>query len=180
MAMRLILVLLVALFAQSVTAQQKVQLPKALVEDAFKKAECEVELDEAIKDLETTGELSGGLHLVEVPCWRAAYNFGSILFALDPAAPEKARLLSLQRPEKNKLASTYQLSAPDYNGKTKILGSFHKGRGVGDCGSSGEWRWNGKDFELKRYWNKDQCDGQVFDTETQSKRYLVYPFRKKN
>jgi hypothetical protein len=178
--MRAVAILLVLFFAQSVAAQQKVQLPKALVEDAFKKGECEVELGEAIKDLETSGELSGGLHLVDVPCWRAAYNFGSILFALDSSAPEKARLLSFQRPEKNKLTSTYQLSSPGYDEKTKILSSFHKGRGVGDCGSSGEWRWNGNDFELKRYWNKDKCDGQAFDVETQPKRYLVYPFRKKN
>lgn len=178
--MRLILILLVALFAQPAFAQQKVQLSKALVEDAFKKAECEVELDEAIKDLETAGELSGGLKLVEVYCWRAAYNFGSILFTLDPAAPEKARLLSFQTlGAKNNLISTYQLSSPGYDEKTKILSSFHKGRGVGDCGSSGEWRWNGKDFELKRYWNKDECDGQPFDVEEQPARYLVYPPRKK-
>ncbi len=178
--MRLIAVLFALVFAQSTFAQQKVQLPKTLVEDAFKKAECEVELDEAIKDLETTGELSSGLHLVEVPCWRAAYNFGSILFALDPAAPERARLLNFQRPEKNKLTSTYQLSSPGYDEKTRRLNSFHKGRGVGDCGSSGEWRWNGRDFELKRYWNKDKCDGRPFDVETQPARYLVYPVRKKN
>jgi hypothetical protein len=178
--MRFILILLAACLAQSVSAQEKVQLPKALVEDAFKKAECEVELDEAIRDLESAGELSGGLKLVEVACWRAAYNFGSILFALDSAAPEKARLLEFRTlGEKNKLISTHQLSSPGYNEKTKILSSFHKGRGVGDCGSSGEWRWTGKDFELKRYWNKDKCDGQPFEVDEQPTRYLVYPPRKK-
>ena len=178
--MRLIAILLVLLFAQSALAQQKVQLPKGLVEDAFKKAECELDLDEAIKDLETSGELSGGLHVVEVYCWRAAYNFGSILFALDPAAPEKARLLSFRTlGAKNNLISTFQLSSPGYNEKTKTLSSSHKGRGVGDCGTSGEWRWNGKDFELKRYWNKDKCDGQVFDVDEDPTRYLVYPPRKK-
>jgi hypothetical protein len=178
--MRVIAIFLCCLFAQSVAAQQKVVLPKALVEDAFKKAECELDLDEALGNAESVGELSDGLRLVEVYCWRAAYNSGSILFALDPAAPDKPRLLSFRTlGAKNNLISTFQLSSPGYDEKTKILNSFHKGRGVGDCGTAGEWRWNGKDFELKRYWNKDKCDGQVFDVDEHPARYLVYPPRKK-
>jgi hypothetical protein len=178
--MRLLAIVIFCLFASSALAQQKVVLPRALVADAFKKAECDVGLDEALKDLEAAGDLSDGLKLVEVSCWRAAYNFGSILFAFEPSAPDKARLLSIRTlGEKNKLISTYQLSSPSYDEKTKTLSSFHKGRGVGDCGSSGEWRWNGKDFELKRYWNKDECDGQPFDVEEQPARWLVYPPRKK-
>jgi hypothetical protein len=178
--MRVIAIFLCCLFAQSVAAQQKVELPKALVEDAFKKAECELDLDEALGNAESVGELSDGLRLVEVYCWRAAYNSGSILFALDPAAPDKPRLLSFRTlGAKNNLISTFQLSSPGYDEKTKILNSFHKGRGVGDCGTAGEWRWNGKDFELKRYWNKDKCDGQVFDVDEHPARYLVYPPRKK-
>lgn len=165
----------------AVQAQQRVNLPKALVADAFKKAECSVELDEEIKNLELGGTLSGGLYLVEVPCWRAAYNFGSILFAFDPKEPAKARLLSFRTPEaKAKIVDTFQLSSPSYNEKTKIMHSFHKGRGVGDCGSSGEWRWSGKDFVLTRYFSKDDCDGEPFDVEDQPGRYQIYPFRKKN
>jgi hypothetical protein len=178
--MRVLAMVIFCLFASSAFAQQKVVLPKALVADAFKKAECDIELDEAIGNLESAGALSGGLHLVEVSCWRAAYNFGSILFAFEPSDPEKARLLSFRTlGAKNNLISTYQLSSPSYDEKTKILNTFHKGRGVGDCGASGEYRWSGKDFELKRYWNKDECDGQPFDVEEQPTRWLVYPSRKK-
>jgi hypothetical protein len=174
--MRLFAVIGVLLFAAAAQAQQKASLPKALVTEAFRKAECDVEIDEVIKDLEYAGDLSGGLKLVEVSCWRAAYNFGSILFAVDPKDPAKARLLRFRTVgEGGKLKDTYQLSSPSYDDKEKKLGSAHKGRGVGDCGSVGEWRWRGKEFVLTRYWNKDECDGEPFDNEDQTDKYLVYP-----
>lgn len=169
--------LALGLFLMASAAQaQKVSLPRPLVTEAFKKADCSVEIDEAIKDLEFTGDLSAGLKLVEVPCWRAAYNFGSILFAVNAKNPTQVRLLRFKTlGEGGKLIDTYQLSSPFYDEKTKKLGSAHKGRGVGDCGSVGEWRWNGKDFTLTRYWNKDDCDGEPFDTEELPDRWLVYP-----
>lgn len=167
---------IVASAAQAQAPALPVVLPKALVAESFKKADCQIEIDEAIKDLETIGELSAGLHLVEIYCWRAAYNFGSILFAVDPKEPAKARLLRFKTlGEKGKLIDTYQLSSPSYDEKTKKLGSAHKGRGVGDCGSVGEWHWRGKDFVLTRYWNKDACDGEPFDNEELPDRWLVYP-----
>jgi hypothetical protein len=167
---------LVFTFAATVAQAQTVSLPKSLVTDAFKQADCEVEINDAIKQLEFAGELSGGLKLVEVLCWRAAYNFGSILFAVNPKEPENARLLRFKTiGEKSKLIDTYQLSSPSYDEKTKLLSSFHKGRGVGDCGSSGQWRWSGTDFTLTRYWNKDKCDGELFDTDEHPAKYLVYP-----
>lgn len=173
--MRLLAVLGLMLFATPSQAQQ-VSLPKPLIADAFKKADCDVEIDEVIKDLEYTGDLSGGLKLVEVPCWRAAYNFGSILFAVNPKEPAKARLLRFKTlGEGGKLIDTYQLSSPSYDEKTKKLGSAHKGRSVGDCGSVGEWYWRARDFTLTRYWNKDECNGEPFDSEDQPGKYLVYP-----
>lgn len=174
--MRLLAVLGALFFAGPAQAQQTVSLPKTLVAEAFKKADCDIAIDEVIKDLEYIGDLSGGLKLVEVYCWRAAYNFGSILFAVNPKEPGKARLLRFKTlGEGGKLIDTYQLSSPSYDEKAKKLGSAHKGRGVGDCGSVGEWRWRGKDFVLTRYWNKEDCDGEPFDNEDQPEKYLVYP-----
>jgi hypothetical protein len=174
--MRLFAVLGFLLVSVSAHAQQTITLPKSLVADAFKKADCDVEIDEVIKALEFAGDLTAGLKLVEVPCWRAAYNFGSILFMVNPKDPSKARLLRFRTlGENNKLVDTYQLSSPSYDQKTKKLGSAHKGRGAGDCGSVGEWRWYGNDFVLTRYWNKDDCDGEPFFDEDPTDKYLVYP-----
>lgn len=171
---------LALLIVSSSAHAQNISLPKTLLEDAFKTADCQVEIDEVNKDLEFAGDLSNGQKLIEVSCWRAAYNFGSIYFAADPADLSKARLISFQTlGEGGKLVSTFQLSNPSFDEKTKRIESFHKGRGVGDCGTAGEWRWNGREFVLVRYWNKSKCDGEPFDIDERSTRWLVYPPKQK-
>jgi hypothetical protein len=146
-----------------------IKVPFKLVEAAFKTAECTNELKD--EELENVEDLGGGLKLVEVYCWRAAYQAGSIFLVANPAQPEKARLLRFQWWSNKRLISVYSLTEPDFDPATKTLKSFHKGRGVGDCGSIGEWTWGNGNFNLKRFWHKEPCDGQPFDDE---KRWLVY------
>src|SRR5450755_1218645 len=68
-----------------------IKIPFPVVHSAFKKAECTIELqDEERTEVE---DLGGGLKIVEIYCWRAAYQAGSIFLAVDPKAPAKARLL---------------------------------------------------------------------------------------
>jgi hypothetical protein len=50
--------------------------------------------------------------------------------------------------------------------------SFAKGRGAGDCGTIGEWKWTGSDFKLARYWSKPDCDGEPFDDDA---KWQVFP-----
>jgi hypothetical protein len=116
---------------------------------------------------------------VQVSCWSAAYNFGGILFAVDPKARDKARLLKFDIvDDKKKLGTAYSLTLPQFDAKTKVLSTYHKGRGIGDCGEIGEWRWTGKEFKLTGYWVKADCDGKVFDTGARAAKWRVYPFRK--
>ena len=69
-----------------VRADDPIKIPFSVVEAGFKKAEC---TNDDLKDEERTEieDLGGGLKLVEVYCWRAAYQAGSIFFAVDPKAP---------------------------------------------------------------------------------------------
>jgi len=174
--MRLLALSILLLFSSSAQAQ-KFSLPKAVAEQAYEKAECDNELEEKNKDLEFAGDLGGGLKLIELSCWSAAYNFGSIFFAADPADLSKARLLQFRTVgPKRQVEETYQIANPAYDEKTKMLESFNKGRGVGDCGTAGEWLWNGKEFVLARYWIKNDCDSKpFFDNEKPLARFLVYP-----
>ncbi|HTS39981.1 MAG TPA: DUF1176 domain-containing protein [Xanthobacteraceae bacterium] len=147
-------------------------VPKNLIVEGLKKAECDVPLDDAVASADVAS-LGGRLKLVTISCWRAAYNFGSILFALDPAAPGKARQLRFQIYAQKKFMQSYQLSNADYDERTRMLGSFHKGSGVGDCGSIGEWKWTGANFKLTGWWFKEDCDGEPFDSD--DKTWRVYP-----
>jgi uncharacterized protein DUF1176 len=157
-------------FAEKVPA-----IPRAVLTAAMKQADCSRSLKDAMEAIEAYA-LGPKLKLVEVPCWLAAYQGGSILFAVDPAAPAKARLLRFQDYDGKKLRTTYSLTMPAFDEDKKILRSFHKGRGIGDCGSAGEWTWGGSDFKLAGYWIKDPCDGEPMEDEGEgADKWRVYP-----
>ena len=175
--MRIVFAIVAIAIAANPGRADTVKIPKDTIEAGWKKAECTVDLKE-VDDEQEALPLSGKLKLVEVYCWRAAYQAGSIFFVVDAAAPDQAQLLRFPTwvATRKKLDSSYSLSSPDYDPKTKTLSMSHKGRGIGDCGEVGNWKWTGKDFRLTRYWRKPDCDGEPFD---ESKRWQVYPPRGK-
>ena len=160
-----------ALAAPAAHAQNEPAVPQKIIEQALKVPECTVSPKEAADSVELA-DLGKGLKLVTISCWRAAYNFGSVLFVLNSSAPDKARLLSFRIYSQKKFVQTYQLSNVDYDEKRRTLASLHKGRGVGDCGSIGEWKWTGTNFKPTGYWFKEDCDGEPFDGE---RKWRVYP-----
>lgn len=166
----IIFIFAAASFAGHARAADPVKIPFKVVEAAFKTAKCTNELKD--EELDNVSDLGGGLKLVEVYCWRAAYQAGSIFLAVDPKAPGKARLLRFQMWGKQRSTAVYSLTSPDFDPQTKKLASFHKGRGMGDCGGMGEWKWTGANFKLTGYWFKENCDGQPFDDD---KKWRVFP-----
>jgi len=172
-----VLVLAMFVLPAAAYAEDKTFLPRAVIAAGLKQADCDVPLEE-VTELDPD-DLGDGLKLVQVSCWRAAYNFGSILFAVDPNARDQARLLQFDIvDEKGKLAKTYSIDLPDFDAKKKTLASYHKSRGVGDCGTIGEWRWTGRDFKLTGFWDKEKCDGELFDADAREAKWRVYPLRK--
>ena len=159
--------------AQTANGQSETFVPLKLIEKAFERDDCTVPLKKAAASAELAA-LGKRLKLVTISCWRAAYNFGSILFALDPADRDRARQLRFNIWNGKKFTSTYQLSNVDYDEKTGKLGSLHKGRGIGDCGSIGQWKWTGRNFKLTGYWFKEECDGTPFEDD---KKWRVFPRR---
>jgi hypothetical protein len=72
----------------------------------------------------------------------------------------------------------YSITSPTYEAKTRTLNSFHKGRGAGDCGSIGEWKWSGWFFRLTHMWVKADCDGEPFEWENRQS-WQVFPKKRK-
>jgi hypothetical protein len=101
-----------------------------------KQAKCSVPLKEVLQPGEGP-DLGRGLKLVEIYSWRAAYNFGSILFVVPAKQPGAGRLLRFPEWDhhKNKIGYSYSLSSPGYDPDTKKLGAGHKLRGASDCGN---------------------------------------------
>jgi hypothetical protein len=160
----------VLLLCGSAAIAQDISLPRATLEDGFKKAECTVDFEGAAKEAESF-DLGGGKKLFLVNCWSAAYQSGSIAFVADAS---RARLQTFQTFDGKRFKPFASLSGGDYDPDKKTLNSFYKGRGIGDCGSMGEWKWNGAEFKMSAYFYKAKCDGQSFDG---GKRWQVFPRR---
>ena len=166
--------LMLAIAPAGAMAETNNPVPRAAVTAGMKRADCSLPFKEAAEGIDVQ-DLEGKLKLVEVPCWRAAYQAGSIFFAVDPAAPGKARLLQFEYWGGKKRSTAFSLTLPDFTADTKTLMSFNKGRGVGDCGSIGEWVWAGSDFKLTGFWVKDDCDGEPFDEADDKDKWRVFP-----
>ena len=123
-------------------------LPAAVMADGGRTAECDEPMN--ADGVIGTTSLGGGQTLVEVRCWTAAYQSGSIFFVFRKGAAKQARLLRFQTPAKVGFTPALSLSDADFDEKTRIMRSHTKGRGIGDCGASGEWTWTGSEFKLAR------------------------------
>jgi Protein of unknown function (DUF1176) len=161
----------VLLVCGSAALAQGNSLPRAAIEDGFKKADCTVELEAAARDPQSF-DLGAGKTLFLVNCWRAAYQSGSIALVADGASAP--RLLTFQSWDGKRFTRLQSLSEADYDPGKKTLSSYHKGRGIGDCGSMGEWTWTGSEFKLAKYFFKEKCDGRPFDG---GRRWQIFPRR---
>ena len=158
-------------FSVAAMAQGK-SLPRAAIEEAFKDAtECTVPIEDAAEAPDSF-DLGGGQTLFIVKCWGAAYQFGQIVIATDAAG--KARLLTFRDWDGKRFAPAKSLTEADFDPAKKTMNSFYKGRGIGNCGSMGEWTWTGNEFKLAKYFYKAKCDSRSFAGE---KRWQIFPHR---
>jgi len=81
--------------------------------------------------------------VVQVPCWRGAYNEGLGYWVMDKA---------LQKIQQQVTTSGSSFS------EAQIF-SEQKGRGIADCGIRSEWAWNGQAFVLSYQAQSQQCKG---------------------
>jgi len=149
--------------------------PETVIDAALVEAECVFYYSDIETEIAPVGALDDGLMLVEIPCWMAAYQAGSILIAFDPDATENARLLRFPVPSADGFTDTPSLTFPEYDPETKRITSLHRGRGLGDCGSAGRWQWSAGSFVLESYWEKPDCDGELFDPFGEPEAWRVYP-----
>jgi len=173
--LRIFLVSFIALVAFTSSAAAELAVPRGVVEAGLKTADCAVTYEQATEHLDPPHDLGDGQKLQEVLCWKAAYQYAGIFFAYDEAAPERARLLAFRFPQIRGYESRHSVTAPEFDTKEKTISSLHKGRGPGDCGSAGEWKWSGRDFLLQKYWLKVDCNGKRFDPKRRPKEWLVFP-----
>ena len=112
--------------------------------------------------------LSGNLLLYWFECRQmsGAYNAWSGFLIAPRDHPEAARMARLPYPPGEVAIagmSNQLLVNAGFDEKTMKLTTFAKGRGPGDCGSAGEWVFDGTAFRLTRYQSMPTCGGLISD-----------------
>lgn len=96
-----------------------------------------------------------------VSCFLGAYQGPSVIVIIG----EDGRWApaSIERPDAFREGAESQwqhlLTTADYLSEDRLLSEWAKGRGLGDCGHSGTWTWDGEMFRLASYRALDDCRG---------------------
>ena len=120
--------------------------------DARLKLDCEPPVPNR-PDIESY-RLPGGFVLHVAPCFAGAYNFTQLYFL-----ERRGELQLLYFADYGDAwTGTNQLFNSEYDPKTGWLSASYKGRGVGGCGSTGQWIWSGYSFRLVEFTVWPDCD----------------------
>lgn len=102
------------------------------------------------------------LVLVDLPCGNGAYNYFTSVFVVDEAGG--VRPARFDRPPgmgEPSTDGTGDLTNGDWDPETRRLDSFEKGRGLGDCGSTETYAWDGARFRLVEQTEMGECRGSA-------------------
>ncbi len=98
-------------------------------------------------------QTSGGAQIWGVCALAGAYNFSYDFYLL----PKGGKLRPL--PPQPGGAEVFGLTNPGLGEDGKTLSAFGKARGIGDCGESESWAWDGEALRQVSYVSMDACRG---------------------
>lgn len=96
--------------------------------------------------------LNNDTALLKTACWMGSYNTGEAYWLMDNSLKNTKKLLTTKSGE-------YINDSPFNSYENGRLIAEHKGRGIGDCWSTQEMVWNGKDFVLSSVSSSGMCRG---------------------
>lgn len=103
--------------------------------------------------------LGGGATLVLQPCGAGAYNFSSLPLVV---RGKTVALAAFDRASGwGEGDDSPMLVNAGWDDKTGTLSSYAKGRGIGDCGVSQQWVWDGARFRLTEQTEMGECRGSI-------------------
>lgn len=108
-------------------------------------------------------DASHSLILVDHPCGNGAYNYFTSVYVLDESGPPREAQFDLApgMSENAGKPGSGELTNGDWDAKSRQLTSYEKGRGIGDCGSSEAYAWDGARFRLVEQNVMGECRGSI-------------------
>ena len=114
------------------------------------------------RPVETTAKLGEDKTLYVIVCEVFAYNATFALYVASKGDAANAERLSFAEPSKELgWSGTTTLYNVTFDAAARTLKALYKGRGVGDCGTAGVWRWTAAGFKLIEYRAKPGCNGKA-------------------
>jgi invasion protein IalB len=99
------------------------------------------------------------LVMVPHPCGNGAYNAFTSIYVVDESG--RVTEASFDTPVGMGEDVTNELTNGGWDAKTRRLSDYVKARGVGDCGGSSEFAWDGARFRLVKATGMGECRGSI-------------------
>ena len=99
------------------------------------------------------------LVLVPLPCGNGAYNFFTNVYVLDEAGHVQPAKFDFNPGMGEANDPAPNLTNGDWDPKARTLSSYEKGRGLGDCGGTETYAWDGTRFRLTEATMMGECRG---------------------
>jgi len=133
-------------------------LSSALLDQLWTQSDCAENYDgESRPDVERHA-LGGGATLALVPCGAGAYNFSTVPYVVKAG---KAQVAAFDSQPGWTGDGPPMLVNAGFDPKAGELGSYAKGRGIGDCGSAETYVWDGTRFRLTEARAMGECRGST-------------------
>jgi len=99
------------------------------------------------------------LVLVPLPCGNGAYNYYTNVYVLDEAGHAQPAKFDFTPGFGEADDPSPSLTNGDWDPQTRRLSSYEKGRGLGDCGATEAYAWDGSRFRLTEATMMNECRG---------------------
>lgn len=141
--------------------------PQEVVDLVTRDKECHLYEGTNPLDMWEGTTLSSDVRVHLLPCFMGAYNLASIVVIeyrgeAEPASTYTQQFFASYGADYGWVGSS-TLTNAFISPETGHLVHFHKGRGLGDCGTTGEWDWNGYIFAMVEYRVQEECNGTAPD-----------------
>ena len=133
-------------------------LPEEVLIVHGRQDDCEAAEDLPNGDEFIVAELSGERTMYFVPCYAGAYNFAHAAYTMSGSYVERSWFADYN--DYSTWTATNVLVNPYWDAATGTLSMFNRGRGIGDCGSTGEWRAVDGYLRMQRFTYKGECDAE--------------------
>lgn len=150
-------------------AEHKLPLPQTIPDQILSK-HAKNENCDALEDLIhgsdwQVHQVNNATLMFMLPCSAGAYNFSYAFYTQSVEYDGVTQLLFADFWDSLGWTGTDILFNAGYDPQTRTLTSYYKGRGLGDCGTSGEWQWQEYGFKMLKFFAKSECNGYVDDAD---------------